>query len=386
MKAIIFSHSLIRRDPRLLRQIRWLTEIGYDSIVTIGNGTKADGVEGHFPIPVLSLPARYFGYLIRGHRKRFDYFFGSHLDKIPEGLFEKADLLVVNEIEYLAWGGFQREGLVDLPLYLDLHEDHVNAAYRGPLEAIAFKEYWEWQLLMLHNFVEKRQGPIRVSSVEEVIASDYERMLSRPVELIRNAPDNNSLSPSQVVPDEIKLVHHGMGTKGRGIELTIRALSNLDPKFHLTLILFSTPQFRLKIEALAWILGVRKRVRILPGVPLAELPATLNRFDVSIVVLPDDTPGHANALPNKFFESIHSKLAIVTGPNATMSRLVREEGIGIAMETWNWKELVTSLEGLTPIKIAKYKQNAVKSARSMSSVQSSITFKRLIRELAGRSD
>ena len=340
-----------------------------------------DGVASHYSIPVRATFQRYLGYLIRNHASRFDYFFGDFLDWIPKELFASSDLLVINEIEYLAWAGFRDEPLSTIPLYLDLHEDHVNDAHRGPLEAIAFKKYWQWQLLQLREFVASRRPPLRITSVEEVIASDYEKLLNRPVEIIRNAPDTNSLIPIQTQQNKIQLVHHGMGTKGRGIELAIRALSKLDSRFSLTLVLFSTPQFRVKIELLARILRVRNRLEILPGVPLRDLPNLLNRYDVSVVVLPSKTPGHANALPNKFFESIHAKLAIVTGPNPTMSRLVKEFDLGVAMSSWTLTELVETLGRLNSSSIERYKENSLKASESLSSRQSSMTFKRLVAEL-----
>ena len=330
-------------------------------------------------VPVLPLWQRYLGYFIRLNEARFRYFFGRFLNRIPDSVFENVDLLVVNEIEYLHWDKFRNGLLKNQPTYLDLHEDHVNHADRDPLERFAFRKYWKWQLNQLVSFVGQRRGRIAISSVEEVIANSYSEVLNENVALIYNAPDQNSLRPSPVEAESIKLVHHGMGTKGRGIEPTIRALRLLDSRYVLDLILFTTWLYRLKVLLLATFLRVRPRVKILPGVALADLPATLNGYDVSVIISSPVTPGHRNSLPNKLFESIQAKLAIVTGPNPSMRRIVLGSQVGISLGSWDYKELATELSSLSDAQITRYKQNCMAASAAYSSAQSQIVFNALIR-------
>jgi glycosyltransferase involved in cell wall biosynthesis len=172
-----------------------------------------------------------------------------------------------------------------------------------------------------------------------------------------------------------------MGTKGRGIEETIRALRLLDRKFTLDLILFATPQFKLKIEILSRFLGVRRRIKFIAGVPLVQLPAVLNNYDVSIILLSDSIPGHANALPNKFFESIHSKLAVITGPNPSMSKIVTEGDIGISLSSWSYRELAGTVSTLTIEQVQRFKENAAVVAVGLSSDQSRAVFRTLLSKL-----
>ena len=370
INVIIFSHSNIYKDPRLLRQIRWLRGLGFKHIVTVGFGDKPADVESHFVVPVLPLWRRYFGYFIRVSQTRFHYFFGRFLEKIPREVIENVDLVVVNEIEYLNWAEFRNSPLKNRPTYFDLHEDHVNPADRDPLERFAFRKYWTWQMEQCVEFVSQRRGRIAITSVEKVIADSYSRLFGETVDLIYNAPDNNTLEPTQVDPNSIKLVHHGMGTKGRGIESTVKALSLLDSRFSLDLILFTNALFKLKIQLLATLLGVKDRVRILPGVPLVDLPLTLNKYDISVILLSAVTPGHFNALPNKLFESIHSKLAIVTGPNPSMKQIVESSRIGISLESWNHIELANALQLLDEKQISAFKFNCVDASRSYSTNRS----------------
>jgi glycosyltransferase involved in cell wall biosynthesis len=296
------------------------------------------------------------------------------LNRIPSSVFEEVDLLVVNEIEYLYWSKFSTSDLKSAPTYLDLHEDHVHHADRGLLERFAFRKYWVWQLEQLVSFAGSREAKVAITCVEQVIADSYAKVLGMPVEIILNAPDENDLRPGFVDSRNIKLVHHGMGTKGRGIEESIRALKWLEPEFTLDLILFSTPLFNLKIKLIAAAMRVASRVQIVPGVPLAQLPQTLNEYDISVILLSDVTAGHLNALPNKLFESIQSKLAIVTGPNPSMRKIVLESGVGISLETWGSKELASALAKLSAGDIEMFKAATLAASKKYSTQASQKAF------------
>ena len=379
-KVIIFSHSFIRRDPRLIRQIRWLHELGFEEIVTVGQGPLPDGVSDHHQIKRPGTFERYLGYLIRINRLRFWYFFGRHLDKTPAQFLDDVSMILINEVEYLSWSGFSGEKLNSKPVYLDLHEDHVSDAHRGLLEAVAFRSYWKWQLKQLVNFT-KTRARIALTCVENEIAKSYEFVTGKTVHLIYNAPDKNNLAPTLTDPERVKLIHHGMGTKGRGIETTIRALSMLPSKYSLDLVLFSTAIFSIKIKLLARLLQVDRRVSIERGVPLADLPERLNGADISVVLIPNVTGGHLNSLPNKFFESIHAKLAIITGPNPTMSALTKQYGFGIVLGSWKSADLAREIQKLSQLDISEMKKNAVQASHELSSEQNGRKFKEIITEL-----
>lgn len=377
---MIFSHSNIPKDPRVLRQIKWLRELGFDEISTVGMGERSHGVDFHFEIPSLSFLLRYFGYLIRGERRRFQFFFGRFLDRHLKHLELGYELVVVNQIEYLPWEGFESNALKEIPVYLDIHEDNINDADRGPLEKFAFRKYWQWQLKQLVKFVGKRDI-IVITSVEEVIANSYSDLFRLPVGILYNAPDENDLTPTPVDESAIRLLHHGMGTKGRGIETTIRAIRRLDDRFTLDLILFPTPLFKIKIEFLSRLLGVRKRINILPGVPLADLIPIVNKYDLSVIVLSGVIPGHLNSLPNKLFESIQAKVAIITGPNPSMARLVQENEIGLVMNSWSVDDLVLTLGQVSKGTIEVFKSNTISASQTLSSQKSKELFVKLTHQL-----
>jgi hypothetical protein len=384
MRAIIFSHSNLRRDPRILRQVTWLKEYGFSEIVTVGCGKGIDGVKRHYKISVFRPLRRYFGYLIRNPKTRFYYFFGKQLAIVPPSEISRADLLVVNEVEYIPWLHQLSHEIDYPPTYLDLHEDHVNDAHRSFLEMLAFKSFWHWQNSHLPLFVTQLKAKgnrIIITTVEEEIGKLYSSLLNTNVEIILNSPAWNSLRPTPVDPKHIKLVHHGFGTKGRGIETILYSLSNLDKRFTLELILFMTPLYRIKLMTLRYFLGLRARVQISHAVPLDQLFSRLNQYDVAVIILSQKVPGHLNSLPNKFFESLHAKLAIVSGPNPTMSKLISEGGFGVVAPDWSSVELTRVLESLTDKQIASMKEKSVDAARVFSSSRSQAVFMNILERL-----
>lgn len=378
MRVLIFSHSHIRRDPRLIRQIEWLRRIGFTEITTIGLGSKPGNISKHLEIPRMGLFRRIFGYLIPSNKLRFKYFYGRFLDAVWQELPKNQQLIVVNGIEYLNWDKFHQTSLSETPLYLDIHEDHLRPAFKGILEKIAFRKYWEWQLRNLSRIVRNHQGNKILTSVEPNLAREYESFTGHPVSVIMNSPGINDFKPRKLDPSNIKLVHHGMGTRGRGIEETIFSLRQLRDNYTLDLILFPTPFFSLKLQVLISILGLRDRVKIKKGVPLKELPELLNNYDISVILLSDRIPGHLNSLPNKFFESIHSGIGVVSGPNPTMAKIINEEQIGRVLKDWSKKELVSCLNAMSPEEIFQFKENAKKSSSKYSEIQSGAIFEELI--------
>ena len=379
MNIVLLSHSRLYRDPRILRQISWTTSISSSAqITTIGCGPKPEGAHHHHEIPVTKLMGRLFAYSVLRRKRRFDFLYGKHLDQVLPNVFQNADLIIINEVEYLPHSSFLDSEVRVTPTYLDLHEDHTGPFDRGFLERLAFRKYGAWQFAEALKFVRTRIGTAAVTSVEESIAKSYSNLMSRDVDVIQNAPNNNNLTPTHVEPDRVRLVHHGMGTSGKGIETSIRALKRLDARYTLDLILFSTKWFDFKIRALSLMSGVSQRVRILPGVPLDQLPKTLNDYDVALVIMSGTTQGLWKALPNKLFESIHAKLAIVCGPNPSIRKVVVEHSLGISLSHTSAQTIAEALNNTSTQEWIRFKSAASVAAPSLSASQGRDTFGRIL--------
>lgn len=376
--VLILSFSQVHKDPRILRQIKWVRELGHSRVVVIGSGRLPAGADEFYPVQVKRTLARYFGYFIRVPRRRFDYFFGKALKAIEADL-PTPELLIVNEVEFLGWSLLNREDIATTPTYLDLHEDHIHDAHSNMAEAFAFKKFWLWQTANLISFVKSRRAGLFITSVETEIARTYADAFEREVSVIMNAPDYVELTPSSTQVQNIKLVHHGIGTRNRGIETSIVALKELPSNYSLTLILIQNWAYRLKLEVIARLHGVRSRVTIRGGAPLSELPRVLNQFDLGLVLQSDATVNHLNSLPNKLFESIQGRLAIVCGPNPAIKAIVETHALGVASKSWDVVDVRSAILSLSAEGIEKHKNNSSDAARILSSSESQRVFNQGLR-------
>lgn len=137
------------------------------------------------------------------------------------------------------------------------------------------------------------------------------------------------------------------------------ALSDADVTLDLYLTGAGSPYMR-SLEQLAERLG--NRVTVHPPVSQAELVPMLNSYDVGIHVLPRTNTNNALALPNKFFDYVQARLAMVIGPTADMKRLLNRYELGVVAEGYDVPQVVDALNSLTVDRVTEWKRNAVVAA------------------------
>ncbi|MGO1562813.1 MAG: hypothetical protein ACTHW7_13430, partial [Actinomycetaceae bacterium] len=101
--------------------------------------------------------------------------------------------------------------------------------------------------------------------------------------------------------------------------------------------------------------GATSNVRVLDPVPYADLMSTLNRYDVGIYVLPPNGFNHEHALPNKVFDYVQARLAMLVGPSPEMAAVNREHGLGVVTDGFEVDDIEASLAGLTRDDVTRWK-------------------------------
>jgi len=376
--ALVISFTHLERDPRILRQIDWLSSNGWQ-IDALGLGAKPESISNMYSVALVPSLRRYLAYLFLKPSERFDSLYGNGLPLELGAKLKSYDLVILNELEYAPLTEIQKlESNTKKPiLYIDLHENHLSTAASNVFEMFAFSKYWKWQLAKVDDLIASYSGPLRISSVESRIAKRYSNHFRRDVSVIRNAPSWHDLAPSETFEGRLRLVHHGMGTRNRGIETTIRAISSL-PNVSLDLYLVAGRFYKLKLEILTTLTFTRKRVHVHQPVPTIAIPETINKYDLASVIIPPATENHLHALPNKFFESIQGRLAIVTGPNPSMAEIVDKEDIGVVLEDWSVRSLRTALKSIRRDDILKWKMNSDRVSSEYSSDSDREKFLRII--------
>jgi glycosyltransferase involved in cell wall biosynthesis len=363
----------------MLKEIEWLKSEGW-VVDTLGMGEGSPANGRHIQIGFPNSISRYLTYFIRIKRLRFWALYGRYLPKNLSQILEHYDLVIVHEPTFFPSIELQKfiENRAGHGVHVDLHEDHLSTLSRNPLEKFAFESYRAWELKCLYSTIRTLGPATTISTVSSTLSHKFRAAFGRPVSIVRNAPRALDVQPSRVDPRAIQLVHHGVGTTHRGIEQSIIAMRSLPSVYHLNFHLVSGPTYMIKIRLLAFLLGVQGRVTFHKPVPTHQIARSLNRYDLALVVIPPITENEREALPNKFFESIQARLAIVTGPNPTMAQLVEDKGIGVVIHGWKSKDIVQGICSLSVSDLERLKANVNRVSSAFSSDSDQLEFQNTI--------
>jgi hypothetical protein len=363
-RALVASDSPVARDPRVLRQIRWLAELGW-TVDTLGRGPKPPEANGsHFAMPRRSAVVRALSYLVLPAPLTYRTLVR---DTIPPELRDgreggSYDVVVLNEIELIPWFAVARDRLVRAGgrAHLDLHE-YAPSQRSGTAYRLVFKRFREWMI----GFI----GSDAIDS-RSVVATGIGRLYSERFgfespTVVRSCPDYVDQAPTPVDTGAIKLVHHGIASATRGLGLMIDAMHLIDDRFTLDLMLVGSHDALNALRTQAAPLG--NRVRFRDPVDVRQVAAALNHYDLEVIFFPPVTENLRFALPNKFFEAVQGRLGLVIGESPEMVELVNQYHIGTIAHGWEASDLAACVNALTADAITRMKQASSVAARDLSS-------------------
>lgn len=219
--------------------------------------------------------------------------------------------------------------IISLPLAFKIKEANPSAKIIIDAHEYSPKEYdnnFKWKFLwqnfyhsICKNYLPKTD---KLITVGPQIAKEYKRNYNVDAEIIYNVPYYHSLKPTPSNPEKIKIIHHGGINPSRQIEEMIYLADHLDSRFSIDFMLVPGGHID-HYNRLKALIEQRKNTRLLPPVPMQELAQYNNQYDIGLYILPDNSFNNKNALPNKFFEFVQSRLMLVTGPSAEMQTLTK---------------------------------------------------------------
>lgn len=378
-RALVASDSRVARDPRVLKQVTWLVASGY-VVDTLGRGDKPAEVNGtHFVINSRPSAVRIAANIFLPKKARYGVLVESAIPSALRrgGSIAAYDLAVINEIELLPWFVGVRDELVKVPsggrAHLDLHE-YSFSQRRGLLHSLLFRRYRHWQA----GFVQSTVFSSR-STVSPGIANLWSsRLAIATPTVIRNAPDFVDLVPGAVDPRDIKLVYHGSAAPMRRVDLLISAMSQIDKRFSLHLMLMGSP---------SWIQALRQhaepladRISFHEPVDVRRVANALNAFDLEVIFAPPATDNIRHGLPNKLFESIQGRLGVVTGSAPDKAELVESCRNGVVVQGWSSSDLAHAINALSAGDVERMKHASHEVAFDLSSQAEEASFRNVIGE------
>lgn len=362
-KILILVFSNLNKDARVSRQINFLKD--QYQVDVAGYEATPDGFT-FFPIkrPKLTLLNKALVgtlLLFRQFEQAVSilYNYKSLLTQLNK---QSYDLIIANDIE-------------TLPLAFRLRKPSTKIIFDAHEYAPRhFEDKLVWRLLfqpmnifLCKKFIPKTDG---MMTIGKGLANEYRRNFQVDPVIITNASQFHPLQASSVNPTAIRLVHHGIATPSRRLELMIEMMAYLDDRFTLDMYLLSegfsakkTIQYPKELKRLA---AKTNRVNILPPIKRELIVSTINQYDIGVFLIPPVNFNYANTLPNKFFDFIQARLAIAVGPTPEMAAIVNEYNMGVVSDDFSPESLAEKIKVLSNERIQTFKSNTEKAARELS--------------------
>ena len=360
------SYSIIHSDPRVRRQVEWLSSDGW-AVDTVGWG---DGITGekirHFNVKMRPLLIRVPLYAILRGSARYKFLVESQLPDLSKLGNDFYHLVIANDLDFLPWCTDVIYGSSlsndKTKWHLDLHEYFGDQGH-GNLWKLLFRKYHQW----LFTYTKSNLWTTR-STVAEGIADLYSKLADfKDMKIVRNAPRYSGLLPTLTQEDKIRLVYHGVADLGRGLEGLVRSIKYLDDRFELHLFLVGGNRAIKKLKKIVQTDSVERKVSFHEPVNIQDIPRAINPYDLEVIFYPPLTENLRHALPNKFFEAIQAGIGVVIGDSPNMRAIVDSEKLGLVVDGWAWTDLVTALNGLDRALVNEFKSNASIASKKLTS-------------------
>ncbi len=247
----------------------------------------------------------------------------------------------------------------------------------------------------------------RIFSVSPRFCELYKEQFGLKAELLLSLPPYYELSPKPINPQKIKILYHGALNKNRDIHKIIYLCQKLDERFCIDFIFTGgTKPYRKKIESAIFCLqkqGYNVRVlpavsleqivpfgndydigfiyipqhnhnliesaifclqkqgynvRVLPAVSLEQIVPFGNDYDIGFIYIPQHNHNLLATIPNKFFEYIQSRLALLFPPIESLQDITQKYDNAIISRDFSLDSIAQALNALSIDEIMRKKQSS----------------------------
>lgn len=376
-RVLIISFSPIHRDARVLKQVALLSK---DYVVTTcGYGPAPEGASEHVRIPDhlvswrLDRPAVMMRRFARAQREQEVVAWTR--DRLKPGHF---DVILANDAETmpLARALHPRGGI-----HADLHE-YASRQKEGNRRWRTFvAPYVRWLVRVHVTHADS------VTTVGEGLAREYAREFGLDAGVVTNATPFRDARPGPTQAP-LRAVHSGAALPDRHLEVMIEAMREVNSGMTLDMYLTRNDpgyidRLRSRAEAVNELAGA-ERVRVLDPVPYEQLLDTLAEYHLGVFVIPPVSFNYRWTLPNKIFDFVQARLAVVVSPSPEMKRVVEQWGLGAVTPGFTSSDLARTLRALTVEDVHRYRDAVHAAARDLSAEHQIGGWKKAVDLLARR--
>lgn len=364
LRILVLTYTPIAREPRALKQIRYLRK--HHDITTAGFGEAPFSDLPHIELD--DAPPYRWGQL--GHAVYLSLL-GLHAYPLLTR-FSERDSTARRRLRGVAWDLIIAHDPQTMSMALtlparygviaDLHEYSPRQNEHSTSWRFLIAPYMRW---LCRTKITKASAVVTVGTG---IAEEYRREYGISSTVVINATPYQELA-TRAVSTPLRLVHSGVPAVQRRLEVMIDAVMTTSANV--------TLDFYLVDDGSAYMTALRERARASERitfnapVPYAELVRTLNRYDVGLSIFAPTTFNLAWCLPNKFFDFIQARLGVIVGPSPEMERFVNEYKVGAVLPDFEAASLAALLETLDAAIVARWKAASASHARDLSSEKQS---------------
>lgn len=286
------------------------------------------------------------------------YYWDKYKIKLVEELSDrKFDMIIVHGIRNVPLALKLAQGS---PILFDAHEYYPENFTDNLYWNFFIKDYYYYLCKTYINMATK------VITVAAGIAAAYKKHFNVNAEVINSAAVYHSLQHKTTNPNHIKIIHHGDCSSSRKLEIMIEAAKQFKPEYHLYLMLVVSKGYNLYYRKLRRISKNLRNVHFLDPVDTNNIISFCNDFDISLITIPPSNLNLLYALPNKFFESIQSRLMLIIGPSVEMVSYVNKFNIGKVTKDFQPESLAHLINNLSIDEINYHKNQTNISASALS--------------------
>ena len=344
MNRIIISVSNdLTTDQRVIKTCDCFNELGYD-ILLIGRKMKHS-------LP-LARPYKTFRFRLL-FNKGFFFYAEYNLRLFFKLFFLKKDLLLANDLDTLL-PNYLISKMFSKKLIYDTHEYYTEVPELIGRPKV--KSFW--------LSIEKKIFPRlkNVLTVNHKLADIYSQKYLVPVTVVKNVPfKRNSttfISNKFEKTDKTIILYQGAVNKGRGLELMIDTMSNLN---NYQLVIIGDGDVSKQLKKQATVLGLGTKVIFLGKISPKDLPAYTESADVGISLEENLGLSYRYSLPNKIFDYIQAEIPVLASDLPLINQLMQEFKIGEILRKRNPENLAFLIEKICANK-ESYRESLQKAA------------------------
>jgi glycosyltransferase involved in cell wall biosynthesis len=323
MKTLHLSHTDIRSDSRILKEMISLSKNGYfvNGIgVQLNDGLKRADLDINTEILTVQLFARKLSFLPKT-LKHILVFVEMMIKIIPPAILTKPIIVHCHDISVLPIAVIVKFFTKGKLIY-DAHEleSNRNGLTQLQCKLTFFIENILWQyidhLIVVSPSIQKWYQETIGPKLSDVI-------LNSPIISNEHQPSDDYLRKKFSIPKNCLIfIYVGILGKGRGLETTIEVFSDLEHSAHLILLGYGEFADQLKNNQF-------NNIHLHEPVPHAEVVGIIQSADYGLCLIENISLSDYYCLPNKLFEYCFAGVPVISSDFPDIRNLVAEYNIGI---------------------------------------------------------